>query len=282
MPARNTRNRVRRVCNNETVYDVTYSIDEDGLRRSFAAATEPCDAAVLFFGCSMTFGEGLEDEETIPYLAGKISNRKTYNFGFHGYGPHQMLSAIEHGVVDGAVRCRPRYAIFQTEFSHVSRAAGKKWWGSHGPHYVLSPAGASVHDGRFDDHKCRMILRRLFQKSAVYQRFFRECDPACEKDLKTYLAIILSAKEALQDKFPGLEFHVVYWGARDSHNKKHVERDEDLLERFQRAGITVHQIKDILPGYQQDPGQYAISRYDSHPNFKANQYIADYIVQHIF
>jgi hypothetical protein len=55
------------------------------------------------FGCSFTFREGVEDREAMPYLVGELSKYIVYNFGFHGYGAHQMLSALEYGIVDRIV-----------------------------------------------------------------------------------------------------------------------------------------------------------------------------------
>lgn len=114
----------RRYHGNELVYAVTYTIDINGLRISPTFPSAECTGSVLFFGCSLTFGEGLNDHEAMPFLVGTLSQRKVYNFAFHGYGPHQMLSAIEHGVVDKTVDGDPQYAIYQTGLFHVARAAG--------------------------------------------------------------------------------------------------------------------------------------------------------------
>ena len=113
-----------------TVYDVTYSFDEHGLRISppdERGFEQPC---VLFFGGSFTFGEGVEDDEAMPYRAGvRAAGRAAVrNFGFSGYGPHQMLAAIESGFVEEAARCTPRWAVYQAVYHHVLRAAGAWTW----------------------------------------------------------------------------------------------------------------------------------------------------------
>ena len=66
-PAKGMRTRVTRFHHGRPVYDVTQTIDSNGLRISAPAGKAPPDGTVIFFGCSFTFGEGLQDDETLPY-----------------------------------------------------------------------------------------------------------------------------------------------------------------------------------------------------------------------
>ena len=88
----------------------------------------------------------------MPYQVSRKTHGiyRVYNFGFHGYGPHQMLSALEHSLVEGIVECVPQYAIFQALVSHVSRSAGSASWEQHGPKYILGKDGQVHYVGSFD------------------------------------------------------------------------------------------------------------------------------------
>src|SRR5262245_28682630 len=136
------------------LYDVMYTINAQGLRiaspSTTTSASQPC---VLFFGDSFTFGEGVHDEETMPYQVWKHLHGayRTVNFGFLGYGPHQMLAAIEHGLVESRARCLPSHVIYQTIPAHPSRSAGLEFWDLHGPRYVMDGSGKVRHAGRFDE-----------------------------------------------------------------------------------------------------------------------------------
>jgi len=77
------------------LYDVTYTIGDDGLRITPKYELNELDQCIVIFGGSFTLGEGLNDEESMPYLIGNFSKFNTYNLGFYGYGPHQMLSAFK-------------------------------------------------------------------------------------------------------------------------------------------------------------------------------------------
>ena len=134
------------------IYSVRYTINDDGLRIS-PPVVEPELGCVLFFGGSVTFGEGVEDEQSMPYQVGDLTDNhyRIYNFAFHGYGPHQMLAALEQGRVGKIADCRPTHVIYQAIIPHVERAAGLATWDKHGPRYARTPAGGVMLTGHFDD-----------------------------------------------------------------------------------------------------------------------------------
>lgn len=92
------------------------------------------------------------DEETLPHLVGSALAPRyaAVNFGFSGYGPHQALAAMEHGLID-AVGCRPRHAIYLAIPDHAVRAARQRPWDLHGPRYERAADGSAVARGHFDD-----------------------------------------------------------------------------------------------------------------------------------
>ena len=109
------------------LYDVAYTIDSKGLRVAPPVKHGGLAGCILFFGDSFTFGEGLQDQETLPYQVGIQSGGqyRTFNFGFHGYGPPQMLAAIEKDFVRHIVDCHPDYAIYQALPGHAARVVGE-------------------------------------------------------------------------------------------------------------------------------------------------------------
>jgi hypothetical protein len=54
-----------------------------------------------------------------------------------------------------------------------------------------------------------------------------------------------------------------------------------MLEGLVKAGIRVHLISNILPGYIDKPGMYAIHAHEPHPNPLAHDLIARYVVTDI-
>ena len=263
----------------EVVYDVVYTIGPDGLRVAPpgpAGSDAPC---VLFFGGSFTFGEGVGDEAAIPYRFGVETGGRlaTRNFGFHGYGPHQMLAALEGGRVDEVADCAPRFAIYQGMTPHVARSAGRSAWDRSGPRYALA-AERGVHlTGSFDDAPVDFSgrLSSILARSAAVRRWRRQRLAA--EDIDLYVAIVKRAGERFEARYPGARFHVLFW---DEPGEPVAER---IVRELRAAGIPVHGVRAILPDLGSfsfgdrglrirarsgaiEPDGYTLGEYDGHPS----------------
>lgn len=271
---KNTSRHARKFINNKLLYDVVITTDSDGLRIS-PACNGKCDSSVLFFGDSFTFGEGVNDSETMPFLVGLGLKDKyrVYNFGVHGYGPHQMLSAIEHGMVNSIVKNEVRYVIYQSVYpEHIRRALGFRSWDQHGPMYKLGNDMQAYYAGHFDDH-----LRNksgLWQKSSIYRKIMSYTPRIHKTDQYLFIAIICKSKQLLVKKYPKAEFHMIVWDWTEG-------RDKWVFDELQRKGIYIHNINDILPDKNKLNLVYKISEADKHPNAFAQKIIAQYILNHV-
>jgi len=50
---------------------------------------------ILFYGCSFTYGEGVNDNQTVPYYTQELlENTRAHNLGLSGYGPNEALDAV--------------------------------------------------------------------------------------------------------------------------------------------------------------------------------------------
>jgi hypothetical protein len=273
----------------EVIFDATYTIGANGLRISSPATdgSSPSAPCVLFFGDSFTFGQGLQDHETLPFRVQEDSGRRyrTYNFGVNGYGPHQMLAALQHDLVDDVMLCDPRqvsHVFYQGITDHVGRAAGRVWSDAPGPRYALSPDGAVTLIGRLEDQGddrtlseriVTQITKSYIYKAAIAGRFIHSYS---KEDIELYLRIIEEARRMARKEFPSVEFHVLWWDENNLDNRR-------IREGLRQRGITVHLMSDILPNYRTDAlnMQYRLHRYDAHPNALANALIADYLVDEV-
>jgi len=136
------------------VYDVVYTIDDEGRRVTPASSARAGDSLVLFFGGSVTFGEGVQDDETLPNaFAAAAPGTRVLNYGFRGYGPQQMLAMLEDGRLDHEIENRDVTAVYTFIDAHVARAVGSMIivtsWGVDMPHYVSGPDGRLLLDGSF-------------------------------------------------------------------------------------------------------------------------------------
>ena len=270
----------KRYAGDDLIYDVSWTIDADGLRVSPPYREDANPRSILFFGCSYTFGDGVNDEETMPYVVGLKTGAKyrIYNFGWCGYGPHQMLAAIEHGMVSDIVECEPAYVIFTAIVDHTFRCAGRAVWDWDGPKYVVDGKGEVVYQGHFDDGKGfeNAVVRKAklqLRKSHLISRFFLKS--INKNDVKLMVAIIDAAKKAIKADYPQCEFHVMMW------DKKNMWISDEILSGLKVKGIEVHLVSEILPDYLDTPARYQLSEIDDHPNQLAYELLAEYVSREI-
>jgi len=261
----------------QLLYDVTYTIEKNGLRKSMpTSCSDQHSGCLLFFGGSGIFGEGVNDHEAMPYQVGIMSHEKycIYNFGFHGYGPHQMLSALEHKLVEDIVDCGgPKIAIYQAALFHIHRAAGFSSWDKHGPKYMLGENGEPVFAGHFDGKKGWRSFP-LLNKSLAWQKLFSTKRAIRKSDVDLFIGIINKSKECSEKLYPGSRFYVILWDSKwHKYNKK-------VIDDLRQKGISVHLISEILPDRARNKSQYRIP-HDGHPNAFAHKMIARYVVDHI-
>ena len=147
----------------EILFQVTYDNDEHGYRRQPPArATSPA-RSVLCFGCSFTYGWGLENEETYPWLLQEAlgADWQVHNLAFNGYGPQQMLASLEGGYAEAAARVPPSDAIYLALDTHAARVTGRGGYATKEPRFVLLPDGTVKRHGRFGDDPRNLIRGRL-------------------------------------------------------------------------------------------------------------------------
>jgi hypothetical protein len=126
-------------------YDVVIRIDENGLRAPgpVRVSKPPGISRIGVYGCSQTFGEGVNDEETFSaQLATLLPRTEVLNFGVHGYGTDQMLLAYER---DGA-RYELDAVVVAFAWFHVNRNASRFSFFAK-PRFELEQDGALVLTG---------------------------------------------------------------------------------------------------------------------------------------
>lgn len=258
--------------------DLVYSTDAHGLRVSPPPAElDRRRGCVLFFGCSYTFGEGVSDAQTFAYLVEtKTGGRyRTRNFGVGGSGPHYALAQLETGMVEKAAECRPTHAVELVLPHHLVRVSGK-FAVRFGPRYALNPAGDLVRDGSLNRTGIEFVLDMLRYSSAVYfARFGHDTRPPDRSDIDLTLEVLKSLRAGLLERFPGLEFHVLYWNDEPAEPIA-----AELGRELGGLGVPVHELSSFLPEITNaDSGAYL--RGDHHPSPWAHEKIADYVVREV-
>lgn len=273
--------RTRRVIDGRTSFDVVYTIGPDGWRQAPPRNAPAPPESILCFGCSYMFGDGVTNEEALPYrLEQALDGRyQVHNIACSGWGPHQMLAALESGLVQETVAQAPRYVIYLAMSDHAGRVAGRRNWDKRGPRYAVRDGGRVERIGSFSElrresyweRRWRKFQGRSWIRGALHQHVLSAPDPA---DVALWVAIVRQARDYVKTTWPEAEFHVLLWDAAP-------EGDEAFVAGAGAEALRVHRVSEILPGFDGDWVPWAVDRYDPHPNSKADAALADYVAREI-
>lgn len=79
------------------IYEYRALIDSVGRRITHKIDNKKYNKHFLLFGCSYTFGQGVDDRYTIPWLLQQKSNDwEFYNFAYNGYGANSILARMQY------------------------------------------------------------------------------------------------------------------------------------------------------------------------------------------
>ena len=235
----------------KTIYDVTYTLDDKGLRVTpIAHSVGP---RVLFFGCSFTFGEGVDDHDTMPAQFSRLTGRPVRNFGFPGYGPHQFLRTLETKFTSQPGHA-PIWSVYTLLPDHVDRAAGRSPWETNGPSYLVGQDGMAHFNGQFPSPDAPTTLAsrlmHLLPSSSLYRaienRFapFRASEGA---DRERVVAILKTAHRRLAGRLL-----VVLWDALPKSSQTSAERERAawLGDALQKSGIPLLAVSQTHPAME--------------------------------
>ena len=262
-PAPGSSARSRKEVHGRTIFDVSYTIDQQGLRVAPPAGPD-VDATLISFGCSFTFGDGGEDDETWPYRVGVRSKGrvKVYNFAYHAWGPHQTLALLEGGRVERVVKPEGRVVgIYLAIWDHVNRSAGLGQFSITGPRYLLTDRRLR-RAGMLIDRFPALGFFPALRKSEIYKRAVLGRARPRPTDPGLMAAILAEAKRRFEETYGAGTFQVLLWPGARTDELKAILSDRGLRP----------QVVALPPGNLMIDG-------DPHPNPKGQDAAAAFVLR---
>jgi hypothetical protein len=258
----------------DVIYDVVYSIGEDGFRIT-KLTNHTAQIHINFFGCSFTFGEGLNDNETLPHFVHSIDNNASVkNYGMHGYGVHQALRILE-----STRDTRGNINFLLTAPWHAERSACHQAFNQGSPKYAFADDGRLTLDGTCPPPSDINSLRnRIFSHSNIYwqvTKLIQERRQDGEIDL--YLAIIdrmNTLSHARHQRFivGFIKADNAWFSGRYSNRK--------IMDHLTEMGIDVIDLT-LAPSVDKLSRDYYIHPLDAHPSARANEARAKLLKQYL-
>ncbi len=202
---------------NRMIYNVLGRTDAAGRRCSPCAAENQDTKVAAFFGCSMTFGQGVADEETIPSrFCAHNPGWTSYNYGVYAYGPQQMWLQICRQEVLREFSKSRGVVVYSFIRNHLPRLAGassvhSEWMASLP--WLEMKDGRIVSMGVFSDRppQQNLLLRSLGRTRLA--GFMAEHLPNLpgvltqrESGLDLLVALVAECAQSAREQAPGLEF----------------------------------------------------------------------------
>ncbi|MCE7993715.1 MAG: hypothetical protein HEP71_17145 [Roseivirga sp.] len=265
----------------EEIYDAYYSF-ADG-RRVTPGSDTTSQRYSIFLGGSFTFGEGINDTETLPYYYNQLYSQKRNirNYGFHGYGTHQVYTiAKNHLATDSALHASENVEIFYWFIDpHILRANGYSPWDQKSIRYIVEN-GKLKHTGTFDEQKNTHSLVMKYWKfvwtnSGIFTRI-KPRVASRQKELELILRLIKETDQLLREQ--GFEFTVLVQNTTGSDTlfaKHYKDVRKRVLLYLEEQGIQFIYVNEALLKDRQDVGLFIPG--DGHPTDEFNKRLADLI-----
>ncbi len=210
----------------ETAYDVKYSFDERGRRKVPGADKIFANSHLAISGCSVVFGEGLEDEQTLPaQLQKKVQKTKVYNLGRAGGSVVDAISTMQ--VTNLWKDIDPKEGallFFHSSQTHVPRFLGTistvGVWNNYGAFLNEEAAtGAFQYGGVYDRNRpIWTLLSRWATRSQFLKRINFDWPPTTNSALEAYVRALSFLQQQYQLITDAKNPMVVYFrpGEKDS------------------------------------------------------------------
>ena len=230
----------------------------------------------LFFGCSFVYGEGVQDQETLPARFAEESGLRAYNYGYGGWGPQHMLARLTETRIEDEVGEREGIAVYQFLGFHVARAAGtmRVLWPAfaRSPYYTLD-GDKLVRAGSFvSGRPWRTRLYRWLRKSNILARLDVDLPRVGAPELALTVRMIDASAAAFRTRFPGGRFVVLLYPQCAFEENRNCRLAKELMPLLDAAHLEYVDLSR-LPLHELTSGRETIAR-DGHPSPEAYRVVA--------
>lgn len=261
----------------QRIFDVVYKIDAKGLRKT---SSVPANQFLALFGCSMVFGIGSSDSDTLSQrIADKVQDYEIYNFGVPGAGTNYFLAKIEKNDFSEVLKKRKGTFIYVYIDNHLERSIGTVDWmyKPFMPHYEWT-GKELVRQGSFESSRPIKTFFSKAVRTSWLGKFinFENLKSINDDDRSLICNMIELAKTKLLANYPESRFLVLF-------HPQGSERDRAHLQNC----LNYKNVESIYWPYPQEPGitqpggnLFSIP-IDGHPNRMANEYLSDQILNYL-
>lgn len=259
----------------EEIYDVIYTIGDDGYRNDI----KNTDYTVYIYGGSFTFGEGLNDNETLSYYLFQNHGISSKNVGIHGYGLHQALYNIEQDLVPQRENI---VNVLLTAPWHALRSSCKKPYSLGTPKYqIISTELQLVGTCSVSsvDSVISIIKKVLWQSHviALIKSVFQDKNEMTESDIDLYIEIIREISRLSKNN--NSELIIAYMDASNKQLENSGWSNESIITELSKFSTLID--VTLADTSEELDARFYIHELDTHPSALANEHRANIIASQL-
>lgn len=258
------------IVHGDTSFQVHYSIDSYN-KRITPPISDTTSKYALFFGCSIGFGYGLEDNETIPYYFQLKEDYRSYNFAYNGYGTNHMLARLQTDDFREQISESEGEAYYLFFWDHIYRALGSMKrhtsWLHSSPYYCFENGNLirnkTMKDGR---PYTAWFYESLYQSATL--NYFKIDFPLRLNDghYELIAEMVAESKREYQKLFDNDQF---YFAIMPTYKEYTDEEMNMLVEQIEQRGIAIIDLSKIV---KYSP-KFTLKN-DAHPNSELTKMVA--------
>jgi len=222
--------------------DIDYRINKHGFRGDEIENINNGQDTFIALGCSITFGQGVSEEQTWPSQLGRMLGMKHYNFGAPGRGYETSFRLLNYWLPI----LKPKYV-----FMFVNPGTRREYFNQHakaGNGKYMSLGAWSARDNNYTDHELEMFLnerdseisrsRALYAITGLCNTYNTPLDISELQDdhiiaaVRKIYAKDLNSEKARDMEHPGVSFHEKL--AKDFF-RMHTEKFDTKIQALYKA-----------------------------------------------
>lgn len=281
--------------NGDVIFNTTYTLIPDSGSNNIHMnhrigyhAPGNDSAELVFLGCSITYGEGIHDQETFAFKTGELCHLSSLNYGFSGFGTHQAYNIYLNKYLQ-ANDHKKRVFIYSFIPDHILRAKCVYPWNINDPFFdwqsdsLVLKGKASGYSGFAKTHKYTRYLSLFnsftfitdIETSVVASRAARSLQPSDYTRVFWMLKKMEESMTGRGDKLVLLYWDKYKWKETDDSQVLNKSLIEESINSLAKEGVIVIRASSIFDINNPD----FFIKGDGHPNAKAAGLVAQKLSQ---
>lgn len=260
----------------EVLYSAKYTINDYGWRETNLNQSKfNSKVSLLFWGCSFTFGEGLNDDEIFASVLSERMKIQTYNFGVPGSSPARIAYALEKSsdklyFDESDKNIKISFYVYMND--HLRRiikspqVLNDDFLLLNEPFFYLDSQELKSVDNLSDHNVFHSSMIRLLAKSSFLKVLNLNYPSINKNTIKLLGKIIVKLRDSIKKKHPtNKDFYFIFWPGENFLNQQIKDELEiNNIKYLDYSGINVH---ELLKGRHTQVS-------DAHPSVVTNNLLA--------